>query len=201
VRNIGPPVGSAFKSESATERYFDESVAFWGKLRQKFFVGLQNPIDGLLNAFDGIWPAGAAPGARQGRAFSHGIFRWFPQGASLNPHVDNSLEPLIAPLCPTARLAACVYLVTTSSTDGGRLELWDLALSHEQYEILRAPDFSLPRAVIGAPALAIAPEPGDLIIFDAQRIHAVSPIHRGSRLTASSFIGFSRVDEPLVFFA
>jgi hypothetical protein len=201
VRNIGPPVGDALASESAAKSYFAASALFWSRLRTELFASLRNPVDALLENFNDIWPAGAAPGSHGVDSFSPGVFRWFQPGSSLNPHVDNSFEPLVAPFCSAARLAANVYMETTPETHGGLLELWDLTLSREQYELVRAPDFSLRREAIGPPALSLAAEPGDLIIFDAARIHAVSRLRRGTRLTASSFIGFKRTDGAATFFA
>jgi hypothetical protein len=201
VRSIGPQVGSAFISESKARNYFAESSAFWNQLRTKVFAGFLNPIDALLNAVNEVWPAGGAIGRHGSDSFSPGVFRWFPQGASLNPHVDTATELLIAPLCRAARLAANVYLDATATADGGYLELWDLTLDSEQFEITRVSDFSLPREAIGPPALSLSPEPGDLILFDAERIHAVSTVLNGTRLTASTFAGFSQLDGPSIFFA
>lgn len=201
VRNIGPTVGSALASEAGADRYFADAGGFHQRLREGFFAGLRNPFDALLEAFNAAWPAGAAPAAHRGKPFSPGVFRRFRQGASLNPHVDTPLESLIAPLCGTARLSACVYLEVPTAADGGRLELWNLFLTREEYDAVRAEDFSLPREVIGAPALSLQPGRGDLIVFDTERIHAVSRVLGGARLTASSFIGVGQPGEPLAFFA
>jgi len=201
VRSIGPQVGSAFISESGAKNYFAEAQIFWNQVRTEIFAGLINPIDAFFDAINDVWPAGATAGRRGNDAFSPGVFRWFSQGSSLNPHVDTVTESLIAPLCSTARLAANIYLDTTSTINGGHLELWDMSLTSEQFELARAPDFSLRREVIGTPSLSISPEAGDLILFDAERIHAVSTILSGTRLTASTFVGFSQLDGPLFFFA
>jgi hypothetical protein len=201
VRSIGPQVSNAFMSEAGARSYFAESSVFWNQLRTEVFAGFLNPIDALLNAVNEVWPAGCATGRHGSDSFAPGVFRWFQQGASLNPHVDVATESLVAPFCCAARLAANIYLDATSATDGGHLELWDLTLDSEQFEMTRASDFSLPRETIGPPALSLSPEPCDLILFDAERIHAVSTILNGTRLTASTFAGFSRLDGPSTFFA
>lgn len=201
VRSIGPQVGCAFGSEAGAMKYFADSRLFWNHLRENIFAGLQNPIDALLDAFGDTWHAGAELGSNGGDSFAPGVFRWFQCGSSLNPHVDTATEPLIASFCCAARLAANIYMDTTPTAQGGHLELWDLALTGEQFELARAPDFSLRRAAIGPPALSLSPATGDLILFDAERIHAVSPVLSGTRVTASTFIGFGRLDGPAVFFA
>ncbi|HEX6719264.1 MAG TPA: 2OG-Fe(II) oxygenase [Pyrinomonadaceae bacterium] len=201
VRSIGPQVGSAFISESSAKNYFAEAQIFWNQVRTEIFARFVNPIDALFDAINDVWPAGATAGKHDNDTFSLGVFRWFSQGSSLNPHVDTVTESLIAPLCRATRLAANIYLDTTSTINGGHLELWDLSLTPDQFELARAPDFSLRREMIGPPILSISPEPGDLILFDAERIHAVSTILNGTRLTASTFVGFSRLDGPLSFFA
>ncbi len=200
VINIGPPIGLLLNSGLPPEKYFLESEEFLHRIRNEFFDDCQNPVDALLQALDGIWKAGAFPGSFEGKKLAPGIFRWYQTGSSLNPHIDRSNEVTISSFCSRARLTANIYLNTMSAATGGQLELWALELTDEHYECLRASDFSLPRKKIGSPALSISPAVGDLILFNAERIHAVSTLKQGRRLTASSFVGISDINQPIILF-
>jgi hypothetical protein len=97
--------------------------------------------------------------------------------------------------------AANVYL--SVAEQGGELELWPYGLTDQaQYEDFQTPgDYGLDRCKIGPSVLRSKPEQGDLIIFDARKIHAVNRNDRGLRITASAFIGYRGQGNPLTVYS
>ena len=54
---------------------------------------------------------------------------------------------------------------------------------------------------LGPPCLIIRPEPGDLILFNSRRMHAVTPGNDQPRLSLSCFVGYRGVAEPLTYWS
>jgi len=88
---------------------------------------------------------------------------------------------------------------------GGELAIWDLKPDQDEYEALRIPEsdglksYGLKREPLGEPAYVITPRPGDLILFDAQRVHAVYASVGGARVTISFFIVLTAEGELLIY--
>jgi hypothetical protein len=70
-----------------------------------------------------------------------------------------------------------------------------------EYASRRRQDYGLDRATLGEPHFSIRPRQGDLLMFDAARVHGVRRVDRGSRVTAACFLGVSGPDQPLAVFA
>jgi len=100
------------------------------------------------------------------------------------------------------RIGVNIYIAVPGEGDGGEIEFWDRVTDERSYERVKRPDYGLNRADLGAPLSSIKPLQGDLIAFDASRIHSVSEVRGGERVTAATFIGVPKdKSAPLVLFA
>lgn len=196
-------VGQAFfecqANEEAARRYQTESVCWIRQLREAFGPTL-TPIDRLRLELDEAWPAGAILGSMSGYKMFAGLARHFVLGAYAEPHQDvlhwdapNSREAQEV----VQQIAANIYL--TVADQGGELALWDRGLSREEYQRLGTPgSYGLQRDEIGPPDIIVQPSAGDLILFDAGKIHSVEAIRDGDRVTWSAFVGYRGHARPLV---
>jgi predicted 2-oxoglutarate/Fe(II)-dependent dioxygenase YbiX len=71
----------------------------------------------------------------------------------------------------------------------------------EYKELQLGNTYGLDRAKLPPPDLILHPRTGDLIIFDATRVHAVTKQQVGTRITCSAFIGYRGKEVPLVVYS
>jgi hypothetical protein len=98
------------------------------------------------------------------------------------------------------RLAVTIYLLSTG-TGSGAIELWDLAMPSAPFDEIEAMPEQLQRERLGPPHFVIHPDSDDSVIFDAERIHAVSAIESGCRVICSSFIRIDAQQRSFTLFA
>ncbi|GET39930.1 2OG-Fe(II) oxygenase [Microseira wollei] len=192
------------------ERYYEEAYPSIKSLRQTFFPYL-SPIDKLRVELEDIWLAGTYIENIHGRRMLVGIGRVFEDGFELPPHQDVLLRDILdAPLPPTHSLdklivqcSANIYL--RPADIGGELEIWDEKPSSGQQKAIRDQKYKyegiVDRRNLPPAAAVIKPSAGDLILFDAGRIHAVRPSKGGPRLSMSMFIGYRGQDKPLTYWS
>lgn len=132
-----------------------------------------------------------------------GVIRIFSEGKELLPH-DDSLRrdaPQISDSVQfDSQFSANIYLATPES--GGELQLWRKRLSDHEVEQFRKIDskYGLDRKYLPPPDLVLKCLPGDLILFNASRVHAVTKIVSGKRISMSCFLGFQQ-GQPLVLWS
>jgi 2OG-Fe(II) oxygenase superfamily len=199
-------VGQAFFESQANEqsrrRYEEDAIKWIRELRRLCSPDL-TPIDKFRLELDEAWAAGARVAALNAKKMFVGLARHFGQGSEAEPHQD--VFAWDAPGSPEAaalagQLAMNVYLSLPRS--GGELTLWDMRLSQEEYETRRIPNsYGVRRDTLGPPAAAIRPKQGELILFNAGRVHAVEKVEVGSRATWTCFVGFGQADQPLVLWS
>jgi hypothetical protein len=151
---------------------------------------VQRPLHLLLNALGKAWPAGVRWRCEQ----PAGIYRYFAGGGHLRIHVDRATDGWRSGM---ARVAAVGYLITGDAAGEGELEFWDRVIPASEFENLHDVPYELQRRVLGDPALTIRPEAGDLIVFNSEQLHAVSPSRASRRLTISCFVGIESPEGPL----
>lgn len=187
---------------SVKERYYSEAHQTIADLRDAFFP-YQSPMDHLRLEVQELWPNDAPLMNLDGRPMFVGLPRVFKSGGEALPHQDILRRD--APNCVKAhelitQLAANIYLETSGS--GGELEVWNEVFTDSEYEAARMPgSYGLDRSKIPTPAVTVAPEVGDLILFNATHIHAVRSAMRGARVTISCFIGYRGRNQPLCFWS
>lgn len=189
-------------SEELRRTYFDNAIPQI-ECTRRFFYPYYTPIDLLRLKLQEEYPDGAELMTLDGRKMFSGLLRAFHPGVGAEPHQDVLYWD--SDYHPNAmldnQLAANIYLNTPN--EGGELELWNhKCQSKQEYNNLKNPNsYGLDQAKLGSSELLISPEPGDLILFESNRVHAVRPGKGSLRVTMSTFIGYNRNNQPLKFWS
>lgn len=202
-RRIGMLQYEAMLGPLAEARYHAEAADSLALVRA-VFAPFASPMDRLRVALDETWPSGATLARLGGRRMFAGTLRVFDSGQGADAHSDflpadiGRDDPLCAAM--TGQLAANVYLATPPA--GGELEIWELRLDGDQYDAMEIPGgYGLRRELLPPPAVMLRPLPGELILLDSTRVHAILPAGGGPRISLSCFIGVSGADRPLAIWS
>jgi hypothetical protein len=146
---------------------------------------------------DRLWEALGAVGGVERASIGDvpmfaGVVRVFPEGSELLPHNDvfsRDAPGLATANEITAQFAANIYLEVPGS--GGQLQLWDERPDAGRLAEIRADDseYGASRSQLPPPDVEVDVRPGDLVVMDATKLHAVSRQGRGRRVGMSSFLG------------
>ena len=161
-----------------------------------------SPIDVLRCALDDAWPAGAHLQTLHGKKMFIGLSRLVAPGTTFLAHHDILAED--APGQPEAtsllaQFGANVYLQMPD--EGGELLMWNREIPSADFKAMRGDDYGVPIATFGKPDLVLRPAPGDLLVFNSHKMHAVSPGTRQNRLAVSCFVGYRGDQAPLTFWS
>lgn len=185
------------------ERYYEDARGA-AERAARLYRDVEDPIDRVRAILKREWRAGCEIERLHQREMHAGLVRIIDQGTELRPHQDNTDWDM--PDCPRAQdmraqLSCNIYFAVPQR--GGELELWDYAFDEEpRYRQTQVSgDYSLDRTRIGPPAMVLKPRLGELIVFNARRIHAVAQVLEGTRINASTFIALRGEDEPLTLFS
>jgi hypothetical protein len=203
IKKVGKAIFDAASDPSQLEEYYRTALPALEDLRQ-FFQPYLAPIDKLRLLLQERWPAGSLIESLHGRPMFCGLIRAFGEGSEARPHQDMThwdVPDSVPARSLKTQIATNVYMAAAER--GGDLELWTSGIADPKtYAQLQTPgDYGLDRARIGASAVRIKPQAGDLIMFDARRIHAVNRIDRGMRVAASTFIGYRGPTQPLTLYS
>lgn len=200
-QSLGTSIGEAAESAAHADRYFATAPSTTELIRRGIFAGQLSPIDLLRLSFDDLWPHGATVGRNEGRNMLPGIIRRWPSGAHANPHIDQREIPLLSHYALNCRIGANIYLEVPEPGSGGEIDFWGLYEREDDYVQDKRPDYGLDRESLGEPFWSCLPAQGDLLMFNAARVHGVRRVTQGARVTAACFIGARSDDEPLTVFA
>jgi hypothetical protein len=201
LQSLGTSIGEADESAENAERYLSTAAGTTALIRHSIFAGRTSPGDAVRLLADEWWPSGAVVGRSGGRQMLPSIVRRWPTGGHANPHIDQRHIPLLAAYGLQRRLGVNVYLEVPPAGSGGEIEFWDLFEDEADYQAIKRSDYGLDREPLGTPWEAIKPGQGDLVIFNAARVHGVRAVESGSRVTAACFLGVRSEHEPIVVFA
>jgi len=201
LQSLGTSMGEAEQSLERTAMYFATASQTRQMIRKDLFAPFLSPIDLIRLLADEAWPQGAVIARSKGRPMLSGIVRRWVAGGQANPHIDQKDLPILADLDLKRRIAVNVYLATPGQSQGGDIEFWGRIEDESEYEAMKRSDYGVNRTNLGVPPLSISPSPGDLIAFDASRLHGVRGLERGERVTAACFLGVRGKDYPLYQFA
>lgn len=199
-------VGQAFfesqANEEARRKYETDAVKWIRELRAGLAPNL-TPIDKVRLELDEVWEAGAQLATMNGRKMFVGLARTFSEGSYAEPHQD--IFAWDAPDAPeasrvTKQLAVNVYLKMPEQ--GGGLTLWPVSFNQADYKARQIEgSYGLRKEELPAPSAEIQPQVGDLIFFNANNVHSVERIGKGTRVTWSSFIGYQGDAAPLILWS
>lgn len=201
IGKVGPPYYDTVRDPEFEAKYWANALE-WIRIVRAAFWPYLSPIDCARLELDEQWPQGARllRDAINRPAFA-GLARVFEDGGEALPHVDR-LE-WDAPIgrfkaSPAAQVAINVYMKIPAG--GGELAIWRVKPDRRRYEELRIPgSYGLRRELLGRPDAVIEPQPGELILFDAQNVHAVYKSSGGPRVTISFFVVLSAEGQAFIY--
>jgi len=201
---VGGALFDGAEGEAEILENYLRNAAKWYSACNEVFHPHISPADKMRHHLREVWPAGNHMERIGGRPAFAGLIRGFHEGAEAHPHQDMTHWDL--PHMPEAQtlhtqLSCLTYLSCAGS--GGELELWASEIENRpDYEAAKVRGcYGLDRERVGPPDTAMTPRVGELIVFNARRIHAVRRIAQGLRCTQSFFIGYRGTDQPLSLFS
>ncbi|MBC00389.1 MAG: hypothetical protein CML67_12690 [Rhodobacteraceae bacterium] len=198
LKRLGMGYVDVEKSTENASRYHSEAVrSIWG-IRDMMYPHL-SPMDHFRLLLEEVWPAGATIENIDGQKSFVGTCRVIEPGARMLPHNDRLGRMLIDGTSDlTGQLAVNIYLEMSHA--GGELELWLTEPTPEQDEEQVTRD-GIDRDGLGEPRVVIRPGNGDLVLFNSQLIHCVTPAEGSRRVTTSCFVGYRGDDKPLTYWS
>jgi hypothetical protein len=200
-KRLGIPFFDTRLHPELLDEYYAEALPAQRRLRQ-IFAPFLSPIDKLRLELQEIWPYGALPENLTGRNLFIGLGRVFEKDVDGAPHQDilRRDTPEAKARTIQAQLGSNIYLQCPST--GGELEIWHLYFADDECEQYIAPgSHGIDRSRLPAPTVVIKPEPGDLILFNSESLHAVTAVNAETRVSISSFIGYRGIDAPLTMWS
>lgn len=186
---LGLPRQLAYQSPEAMSEYRDSVEKFLPRLREAF--GTSTPLEQFLSELNSILPEGLKTEEFEGGNGQLGIVRCMTPEFSLDHegicHIDS--------LSTKKQLSVNMYVAMPPT--GGELKIWNLPIEE------RHPDRNLYRLIahhafedtyrdkiqgLLPHPIVIAPQAGDLVIFDTSQPHAVRGFSDGHRITLQTFL-------------
>ncbi len=201
VRRIGMAYYETEGKPELIESYFASASQHLSDFRRAC-APFCSPIDTLRCTLDEIWPHGARLQSLGGRKMFVGLSRSVEPGTTFLAHHDIFAED--APGQPeatslSAQLGANIYMQMPGA--GGALLMWKDEIAPSTFNKMRGEHYGIPIARLGPPDVRVRPAPGDLLIFNSRKMHAVSPGTGRSRLALSCFVGYRGESNPLSFWS
>lgn len=212
---VGIPVTAVTESRERCVAYFDDALPTMRRLRAAA-GGRLTPVDQLRLELDEVWPHGANvrvdPVYR--RKMLAGLGRLMRPDGMVGDETSRTRGIIHTDASPfidgdAGLFTANVYLRTPSG--GGELDVWPVAparldsmvlgehLQHSFEPKHRERTQRALRSALPEPC-TVAVAPGDLVIFNSGRPHAVRGFTEGRRVTVQSFIDYSRA-QPLTLYS
>lgn len=191
------------ENEQDIARYQETALPTIREMRQLVHPYI-TPVDRIRVEVDDIWKHGCTLSSLNDKKMSAGVVREYRETSDAEPHCDvigwDIIDAYRAGNKISNQIAVNVYLQTSDT--GGELLFWDTWPTHHEYNMAHNVDkIGLDRQKIPPPAIELTPRQGDLILFNAMRIHSVKRITSGTRVTWACFLGFSGEDAPLVIWS
>lgn len=189
-------------SNDTFDKYHANAIRSINELR-RIFQPYLSPIDKLRLNLEEIWSSGTHLETLYGKKCFVGICRIIAANVSLDPHTDrldrDSPDSYQAKSL-LSQLSANIYMQVPEK--GGALELWPHEPDEDEYKKMKSSDhYGVSRELLGSPALSIRPEPGDLILFNPRKFHAVSEGKGQDRICIGAFIGYRGDNQPLSYWS
>ncbi len=132
-----------------------------------------------------------------------GLCRVVEPNINVLPHQDKlskDAQYIETTVALQGQFAANTYI--DMPANGGELDIWKEEFSDKTYDAMRENgSYGIKRDKLPAPYLTYKPEQGELLLFNARKLHAVKPVYGSSRLSISCFIGFYGNDKPLTYWS
>jgi len=197
VGRIGMSYFETGRDPEIEDHYFQNALRNINLLRRAC-APYPCPMDTFRCLVDEMWTPGCTLQTLYGRKMFVGLSRSMKPGVPLKAHHDMFARH--APDTPEAeslisQFGVNVYLDVPET--GGELAMWDTEISDDEFLEKRGDDYAIPLNQLGPHDYAVKPEIGDLILFNARKLHAVLAGTGTDRLTISAFLGYRGDAEPL----
>lgn len=201
VGRIGMSFFETGDKPEIVQHYFDTAVSNIEKLRTAC-APYQCPMDIFRCVIDETWPNGAHLQTLSGQKMFAGLSRNMRPATPLLAHHD-----MFARLAPhaleannlLAQLAVNVYIDIPEI--GGELIMWRDEISDSEFLARRGSKYGMDLEPLGEPDITVKPEVGELILFNARKLHAVAAGEGSDRLTVSCFLGYRGESQPLTIWS
>lgn len=197
VGRIGMSYFETGCKQEIVDHYFATAIENINILR-KACAPYPCPIDTLRCIFDEIWPTGCGLQNLYGKKMFVGLSRCMQPGTPLLAHHDmfGRHAPNTAEAASLiSQFAFNVYVDVPEV--GGELAMWMDEISDEEFLTRRGQHYGVPLDLLDSPDFTVKPQNGDLILFNARKMHAVLPGAGCDRLTISAFLGNRGIKERL----
>jgi len=201
IGRIGMAFYEAENDVDLVEQYFQQARSNIEELRRRC-LPYSSPLDTIRCQLDEAWPAGAHLETMLGKRMYVGLSRVVNPGITFLAHHD-----IFAKDAPDSFKAkslesqfACNLYLKMPGT-GGALQMWKNELSPHEFDEIRQDSYGISPSILGEPDLEVKPESGDLIIFNAKKMHSVTSGEGGKRLSLSCFIGYRGNSQPLTYWS
>jgi hypothetical protein len=200
--SVGTSMGEVANGGESVHRYLDTAEATTRLIRHDVFGGQQSPTDLIRLDLDELWPHGASVARYEARMMLPGVLRRMTPGGRGRPHIDRRQIPLLDTYRLQRRLGVNIYLEVPAPGDGGEIDFWG-RLSDEEFVALKTDpfDYGIEPERVGPPYDTVLPGKGDLVMFEAGRMHGVREVRKGCRTSAACFVGVRSASDPLLVFA
>ncbi len=205
IARIGMAFYESIGNNELKNEYYKNANRHNERVREICFPYI-SPIDLIISLLDTIWNKGCKRAIFEGNKAFAGLVRVLSENSSIEPHQDIFKRDSLTAFNdnPIKEQIAFNCFLSTAE-DGGEMELWDYKPSDEEYVKLAHKDeklsYGLDRSKVGAPTMTYTPKIGEIVLFNAGYLHAVSPVRKGQRLTLSSFIGVVDKSDELVIWS
>lgn len=201
VGRIGMSFFETGENPDIVRHYFDTAILNIEKLRTAC-APYQCPMDIFRCVIDEIWPAGGNLQTLSGQKMFAGLSRNMRPTTPLLAHHD-----IFSRLAPHAvesnslltQLAVNVYIDVPEI--GGELIMWRDEISDKEFLKRRGSKYGMDLDLLGEPDITIKPKVGELILFNARKLHAVKAGEGSDRLTVSCFLGYRGEGHPLTIWS
>ncbi|WP_375414940.1 2OG-Fe(II) oxygenase [uncultured Bradyrhizobium sp.] len=197
VGRIGMSYFETAKTKEIIDHYFATAIDNINRLRSAC-APYPCPMDTFRCVIDEVWNGGCTLQTLYGKKMFVGLSRCMKPGIPLKAHHDMFARH--APDTPEAnslisQFGVNIYIDVPAK--GGELGMWNHEISDAEFLEQRGDDYAIPLDQLGPCDYTTKPENGDLIFFNARKLHAVLPGEGIDRLTISGFLGYRGDKEPL----
>lgn len=179
------------------------AVAETNRERLRLLGGQPDPLDAVMQLLRRAWPAGAGIATEGGRPYFAGVIRAFRKAVH---HTDSAPRDLAGWSVAGIRHQLSWNLYLAIPERGGEVEIWDRPWREEderEYRYDRATKKGYnPDVVAGSRSVAVRPQVGRFVIFNAMYYHTVRDVTgEKPRMAMSSFVGVAEQDRRLVLWS
>jgi hypothetical protein len=187
-----PPLGrlgiTQYEHYESKGAYLDSAPVATAR-RSEILAPTPDPIDTVIDAFDGAWPARVGLVEEDGRPYFAGVFRRGRGGVAI--HADWGPRDGVGWAIERITGQFAWNLFFSSPGGGGELIVYDYLWEPEveNHARQRFHDYD-PKLFESSRRVEVTPEPGMLMVFNSRNAHAVGTSNTGDdRVAVGSFIG------------